>query len=54
MNLIVGFDRELKLDWLDSTSGLCRDRSSTSTIAKRLDTMLEEQVAGVEARRKVP
>ena len=52
MNRIVGFDRKLRLDWLDSTIGLCLDGLGPSTLVERLDSRLAGEVSGNAARCK--
>ncbi len=52
MNRIIGFDRKLRLDWLDNTIGLCQDGLEPSILAERLDSRLAGEIAGSEARRK--
>lgn len=52
MNRIIGFDRKLRLDWLDHTVGLCQDDLAPSILAERLDSRLSGEIAGSEARRK--
>lgn len=52
MNRMIGFDRSLRLDWLDVTVGLCQQELDLNTIAQRLQQKLEAEITGSEARRK--
>ena len=52
MNRMIGFDRELQLDWLDHTVGLCRESLEPGIVAAQLESSLTDQVTGAEARRK--
>jgi hypothetical protein len=52
MNHIIGFDRRLQLDWLDTTVGLCRESADPGAIAGHLRRKLEREIAGAEARNK--
>ena len=48
----VGFDRELKLEWLDTTAGLYQQSADAEAVARQLDTKLEAEIAGTVARSK--
>ena len=52
MSRMIGFDRHLRLDWLDGTIGLCQEGLDARAIAQRLVQSLEREIAGTEARRK--
>ena len=53
-NRFIGFDRRLKLNWLDTTVGLCQEHPGLDAdfIAKRLKQYLANDVDGTEAREK--
>jgi hypothetical protein len=52
MNRIIGFDRELQLDWLDHVVGLCQESLEPTKVAAQLESSLADEVTGAEARRK--
>jgi hypothetical protein len=52
MSRIIGFDRRLRLSWLDLTVGLCQERLEADAVAEELDRQLVEAIQGDEARRK--
>ncbi len=55
MPRMIGFDRKLKLDWLDTTVSLYQvyqERVDARVIAEHLGKILEGEIAGAEARRK--
>ncbi len=48
----IGFNRRLQLNWLDATAALCIELDDPSAIRARLETIVGEQLTGIEARRK--
>lgn len=48
----VGFDRTLKLEWLDITADLTMQGYSAQEINQKLDEFLMDQIKGKDARRK--
>ena len=48
----VGFDRRLKLEWLDATASGTRKGKSVKDLSLSLGRLLEKEVKGTEARRK--
>ncbi len=52
MPQMIGFDRRLELDWLDTTVGLCQESIDPRIVADHLRKRLEGEIAGTEARRK--
>jgi hypothetical protein len=49
---IIGFDRELELDWLDLTAGLAQQGLFLEQIRQELQRQLAGEIPGVEACRK--
>ena len=43
---LVGFDRKIRLSWLDATADWAAQGLSAAAIRKRLDRLLDDQVAG--------
>ena len=43
---LVGFDRKIRLNWLDATADWAAQGLSAAAIRKRLDRLLDDQVAG--------
>ena len=52
MPQMIGFDRRLELDWLDTIVGLCQESMAPRIVADHLGKRLEGEIAGTEARRK--
>lgn len=52
MSRIIGFDRRLRLSWLDLTAGLCQEGLEFDAVAEKLDRQLADEIEGDEARRK--
>lgn len=52
MKQMIGFDRKLRLDWLDTTVGLCHESLDPAVVANRLRERMEREIAGTEALRK--
>jgi len=52
MGQIIGFDRRLRLDWLDATVGLCQDGLEPRPMAEHLQRRLKREITGDVARRK--
>lgn len=52
MNPMIGFDRKIQLNWLDSTVALCHQSLALNNIAMSLKEKLASEIAGTEARRK--
>lgn len=52
MSRRIGLDRQLRLDWLDATVGLCQQGLDSDLVAQRLRQRLENEIRGAEARRK--
>jgi hypothetical protein len=48
----IGFDRRLKLDWLDRTIGLCQAQLAPGAVAEHLQRQLAGEIKGAEARSK--
>lgn len=48
----IGFDRELKLPWLDLTAGLAQAGSDIASIRTKLMSQLAAEIPGIEACRK--
>ncbi|MBN1887182.1 MAG: hypothetical protein JW850_04310 [Thermoflexales bacterium] len=51
-NKRIGFDRRLKLDWLDRTIGLCQAQLTPGAVAAHLQEQLAGEIKGAEARSK--
>jgi len=49
---IVGFDRTIKLEWMDATVGLAMQGYPPEEINRKLDEFLLDQIKGKDARRK--
>ena len=43
---LVGFDRKIRLSWLDATADWAAQGLSAAAIRKRLDRLLDDQIAG--------
>ncbi len=52
MSRVIGFDRRLQLDWLDTTTGFCQEGLDPSVVAGHLRQRLAGEIEGSEARRK--
>jgi hypothetical protein len=48
----VGFDRKIRLSWLDATADWVAQGASATEIRSKLDLLLEGEVAGEAARKK--
>jgi len=48
--LIVGFDRKIRLDWLDATATLAAEGCPASEIRSRLHELLDDTLAGTKAK----
>lgn len=51
-NKNIGFNRNVKLDWLDAVASFIIDTSDPSEIRQRLDVVLSQDRTGSEAKRK--
>lgn len=51
MNRMIGFDRELHLDWLDATVAQCQRDRDPKRVQRNLDLLLEGEINGDKARR---
>lgn len=52
MDKDIGFNRNIKLDWLNATASFCAETDDPSEIRERLETVLAQDRSGVEAIRK--
>ena len=52
MNKNIGFNRNVKLDWLDAAAVFSTETSDRTEIRQRLDVVLSEDRTGVDAKRK--
>jgi len=48
----IGFDRYIKLDWLDSTAELVANRTDSKEVLARIHLLLEPEYQGYESRKK--
>lgn len=48
----IGFNRNIKLDWLDATAAFCTETDDTAEIRARLEPVLAQDRTGKEAIRK--
>lgn len=48
----IGFDRKIRLSWLDLAAGVVRDTRDVTAVNSALDRALATEVRGSEARRK--
>ena len=48
----IGFNRNVKLDWLNAVASFVIETSDSAEIRQRLDTVLSHDRTGVEAKRK--
>jgi hypothetical protein len=48
----IGFDRSLRIEWLDLLTGLLRQGLARETMREQLDRALAGDIGGTEARRK--
>lgn len=44
--MIIGFDRKIRVDWLDATARLAAEGLSAANVREQLDDLLDGQVAG--------
>ena len=42
----VGFDRNIRLEWLDATAALAAETDDVKEVRTRLDAMLQAEVIG--------
>jgi hypothetical protein len=52
MNKDIGFNRNVKLDWLDAAASFVAESDDPSEIRERLEEVLAQDISGVEAIRK--
>ena len=52
MDKDIGFNRNIKLDWLNATASFCAETDDPSEIRERLDAVLAQDRSGAEAIRK--
>jgi hypothetical protein len=52
MDKDIGFNRNIKLDWLNATASFCAETNDPSEIRTRLEEVLAQDRSGVEAIRK--
>ena len=52
MDKDIGFNRNIKLDWLNATASFCAETDDPAEIRERLEVVLSQDRSGVEAIRK--
>jgi len=52
MDKDIGFNRNIKLDWLNATASFCAEINDPAEIRERLEVVLSQDRSGVEAIRK--
>ena len=52
MNKGIGFNRHINLSWLDAAAALCAETGDPAVLRARLEPVVAQDLAGVEARRK--
>lgn len=52
MNKDIGFNRNIKLDWLNATASFCAETNDPAEIRERLEVVVSQDRNGVEAIRK--
>jgi len=52
MDKDIGFNRNIKLDWLNATASFCAETNDPTEIRERLEVVLAQDRSGVEAIRK--
>lgn len=48
----IGFNRTIRLSWLDATAALCAESGDPAQIRARLESVVGQDLEGVDARRK--